>query len=174
MHALNTFLISSSEWISSDARVYVYALLILTRLYIQAFLSSIHACSHRCHSPMSKTLYDVVVYLLIIFGTLWTWLHADANTLVSRIRVATTWPSTQDAAIGVMNKAIRLKEKRHVQFCHTLLFFFSSLRYWTGSFAGRLKPNENLWVHYRLHIYPLCGIFYFPWHRHYIERTTGF
>ena len=23
-------------------------------------------------------------------------------------------------------------------------------------------------VHYRLHIYPLCGIFYFPWHRHQI------
>ena len=25
-------------------------------------------------------------------------------------------------------------------------------------------------VHNRLHIYPLCGIFYFPWHRHQIER----
>ena len=24
-------------------------------------------------------------------------------------------------------------------------------------------------VHDRLHIYPLCGIFYFPWHRHQIE-----
>ena len=29
-------------------------------------------------------------------------------------------------------------------------------------------------VHDRLHIYPLCGIFYFPWHRHQIEGTTGF
>ena len=29
-------------------------------------------------------------------------------------------------------------------------------------------------VHDRLHIYPLCGIFYFPWHRHQIERTNGF
>ena len=26
-------------------------------------------------------------------------------------------------------------------------------------------------VHGRLHIYHLCGIFYFPWHRHQIEGT---
>ena len=29
-------------------------------------------------------------------------------------------------------------------------------------------------VHDRLHIYPLCGIFYFPWHRHRVEGTNGF
>ena len=29
-------------------------------------------------------------------------------------------------------------------------------------------------VHDRLHIYPLCGIFYFPWHRQQIEGTDGF
>ena len=29
-------------------------------------------------------------------------------------------------------------------------------------------------VHDRLHIYPLCGIFFFPWHRHQIEGTDGF
>ena len=29
-------------------------------------------------------------------------------------------------------------------------------------------------VHDRLHIYPLCGIFYFPWYRHQIEGTNGF
>ena len=29
-------------------------------------------------------------------------------------------------------------------------------------------------VHDRLHTYPLCGIFYFPWHRHQIEGTNGF
>ena len=29
-------------------------------------------------------------------------------------------------------------------------------------------------VHDKLHIYPLCGIFYFPWHRHQIEGTNGF
>ena len=29
-------------------------------------------------------------------------------------------------------------------------------------------------VHDRLHIYPLCGVFYFPWHRHPIEGTNGF
>ena len=29
-------------------------------------------------------------------------------------------------------------------------------------------------VHDRLHIYPLCGIFYFPWHSHQIEGTNGF
>ena len=26
-------------------------------------------------------------------------------------------------------------------------------------------------VHDALHIYPLCGIFFFPWHRHHIEET---
>ena len=39
--------------------------------------------------------------------------------------------------------------------------------------AGALKSNKNLWVHYRLHIYPLCGIFFFPWHRHQIKVITG-
>ena len=29
-------------------------------------------------------------------------------------------------------------------------------------------------VYDRLHIYPLCGIFYFPWRRHQIEGTNGF
>ena len=29
-------------------------------------------------------------------------------------------------------------------------------------------------VHDRLHSYPLCGIFYFPWQRHQIEGTNGF
>ena len=29
-------------------------------------------------------------------------------------------------------------------------------------------------VHDRLHIYPLCGIFYIPWHRHQREGTNGF
>ena len=29
-------------------------------------------------------------------------------------------------------------------------------------------------VHDRLHNYPLCGLFYFPWHRHQIEGTNGF
>ena len=29
-------------------------------------------------------------------------------------------------------------------------------------------------VHDRLYIYHLCGIFYFPWHRHQIEGTNGF
>ena len=27
---------------------------------------------------------------------------------------------------------------------------------------------------YRLQLYPLCGIFYFPWHRHQLEGITGF
>ena len=29
-------------------------------------------------------------------------------------------------------------------------------------------------VHDRLHIYPPCEMFYFPWHRHQIEGTNGF
>ena len=28
-------------------------------------------------------------------------------------------------------------------------------------------------VHDRSHIYPPCGIFYFPWHRQQIEGTNG-
>ena len=27
-------------------------------------------------------------------------------------------------------------------------------------------------VHYRLHLYPVCGIFYFPWHSHQIEALV--
>ena len=46
--------------------------------------------------------------------------------------------------------------------CLSLFFFSSSLRYWTRPFAGRLKSNENLWVHYRLHIYPRVGSFTSP------------
>ena len=29
-------------------------------------------------------------------------------------------------------------------------------------------------VHDRLHIYPLCGVFYFPWHRRQTEGANGF
>ena len=28
-------------------------------------------------------------------------------------------------------------------------------------------------VHDRLHIYPLCVIFYFPWHRHETDQITS-
>ena len=43
------------------------------------------------------------------------------------------------------------------------------MRLIAGGGGGRLGG-----VHNRLHIYPLCGIFYFPWHRHQIEGTNGF
>ena len=39
---------------------------------------------------------------------------------------------------------------------------FSPLRNWTGPFAGLLKSNKNLRVHYRLHIYPRVGSFTSP------------
>ena len=55
---------------------------------------------------------------------------------------------------------IQQKQQVHRQFLRHL-----SPRYRTGPFAGCLKCNE---------IYPLFGIFYFPWHRHQIEGTTGF
>ena len=29
-------------------------------------------------------------------------------------------------------------------------------------------------VHDKVHIYPLCGIFYFPWHKHQLEGINGF
>ena len=43
------------------------------------------------------------------------------------------------------------------------------VRFIAGGGGGRLGG-----VHDRLQIYPLCGIFYFPWHRHQIEGTNGF
>ena len=38
------------------------------------------------------------------------------------------------------------------------------------------SPGQNVEYHDRLHIYPVCGIFYFHWHRprHQIEGTNGF
>ena len=44
---------------------------------------------------------------------------------------------------------------------------YCHLRY---SLDGNLVKSKKK----RLHIYPLCGIFYFPWHRHQIEGTNGF
>ena len=46
--------------------------------------------------------------------------------------------------------------------------------------GSRSRESEALLLNhcalqiYRLHICPLCGIFYFLWHRHQIEGTTGF
>ena len=40
--------------------------------------------------------------------------------------------------------------------------------------GGLEIETTTLWVHNRLHIYPLCGIFSFPWHRHQVEGTNGF
>ena len=34
--------------------------------------------------------------------------------------------------------------------------------------------SSHFLVLVRLRIYPLCGIFYIPWHRHQTERTTDF
>ena len=39
----------------------------------------------------------------------------------------------------------------------------------TGVSFSRLECGVHDW----LHIYPLCGIFYLPWHRHQIEGTNG-
>ena len=47
----------------------------------------------------------------------------------------------------------------------------------TGSFDQRhvdIIDHVDHRLHDRLHICPLCGIFYFPWHRHQIEGTNGF
>ena len=54
--------------------------------------------------------------------------------------------------------------------------------YVDGSVVRRLSRAGNWWVRDRDHhsesttgyIYPLCGIFYFPWHRHQVEGTNGF
>ena len=55
-------------------------------------------------------------------------------------------------------------------------------RWWRGFQTAHLWANAGgvqrvalsrlgFGVHDRLHIYPLCGIFYFPWHRDQIEGT---
>ena len=41
---------------------------------------------------------------------------------------------------------------------------------YTGLYL-ELSFSENGGVHDRLHVCPLCGIIYFPWHRHQIEGT---
>ena len=58
--------------------------------------------------------------------------------------------------------------------------------HWPATRCEGPLPSHYLWSalfrHYwpcrilshMLHIYPLCGIFYFPWHRHQIEGTNGF
>ena len=41
-------------------------------------------------------------------------------------------------------------------------------------FGLTLEWLRECGVHDKLHIYHLCGIFYFPWHRHQIEGTNSF
>ena len=48
-----------------------------------------------------------------------------------------------------------------------------SLSYFTG-FITELSYSKNGGVHTRLHIYPLCRIFYLTRHRHQTEGTNGF
>ena len=53
------------------------------------------------------------------------------------------------------------------------LSFSLSLGYWTGPFAGRFKIQRKLVSPLQVIHLPLCGIFYFPWHRHQIKGTTA-
>ena len=88
------------------------------------------------------TIVKILCFQLKI--KLWTWMKREAMR---------DWGAVRYGKHSLM-------QLLHIT-CHSLLFF-SSLRYWTGSFAGRLKSNENLWVHYRLHIYSRVGSFTSP------------
>ena len=41
-----------------------------------------------------------------------------------------------------------------------------------GSNSSGFEHQATLWVHDTLNIYPPCGIFHFPWHRHQIEGRS--
>ena len=56
------------------------------------------------------------------------------------------------------------------------LYYTVSTQTWvlhTGLFL-ELSFSKSGGVDDSLHIYPLRGIFYFPWHRHQIEETDSF
>ena len=56
-------------------------------------------------------------------------------------------------------------------YVHVLSYKISKTLEWFRELSfSRLECG----VHNRLHIYPLSGIFYFPWHRHLIKATNGF
>ena len=41
--------------------------------------------------------------------------------------------------------------------------------------TGKRGEEARMWSPRQVtHVYPLCGIFHFPWHRHQIEGTNGF
>ena len=61
--------------------------------------------------------------------------------------------------------------------CHLLLPILWALlcfKYCTQGLFLELSSSKSRWVHDRLHVYPVCGIFYFPWHRYQIEGTDAF
>ena len=61
--------------------------------------------------------------------------------------------------------------------CVSLVSILQTAHLWanTGVVFRELSFSRlECGVHDRLHIYPLCGVFYFPWHRHQIEGTNGF
>ena len=65
----------------------------------------------------------------------------------------------------------------HVKSTDLLVSILQTAHLWanTGVVFRELSFSRlECGVHDRLHIYPLCGIFYFPWHRHQIEGTNGF
>ena len=58
---------------------------------------------------------------------------------------------------------------------HVLSYILQTVHLWgnTGLVRDLSFSRLECEVHNTLHIYPLCGIFYFPWHRHQIEGTNG-
>ena len=76
--------------------------------------------------------------------------------------------------VRTLTKVIRLSDTKPFMFLVSIL---QTAHLWanTGVVFRELSFSRlECGVHDRLHIYPLCGIFYFPWHRHQIEGTNGF
>ena len=56
---------------------------------------------------------------------------------------------------------------------YVFFFFFRYCEHSNCSIVHRVIRIRVGGVHDRLHIYPLCGVVYFPWHRHQIEGANG-
>ena len=85
-------------------------------------------------------------------------------------------PFTVSAHVGRQLKKLRHLASARLT-CMFLVSILQTAHLWanTGVVFRELSFFRlECGVHDRLHIYPLCGIFDFPWHRHQIEGTNGF
>ena len=77
----------------------------------------------------------------------------------------------------IANARLEIREIVRTRLLAIVLSILQTAHLWanTGVVFRELSFSRlEYGVHDRLHIYPLCGVFYFPWHRHQIEGTNGF